>query len=68
MIKPFSLIAAMAMKNNGIGLKGDMPWPRIPREMKHFADITTSKEPLAFAPSDFAIKSCFFQSSLVTQQ
>jgi len=48
-IKPFTMIAAMCMKNNGIGLNGDLPWGRIPKEMKHFADVTTSKDPMAYS-------------------
>ena len=48
-IKPFTLIAAMCMKNNGIGLNGDLPWGRIPNEMKHFAEVTSSKEPLSYS-------------------
>lgn len=52
------------MKNNGIGLNGQMPWPRIPKEMKHFADITTSKEPFSFTNAEAALKNCFFQSAL----
>jgi dihydrofolate reductase len=50
----------MTMKNNGIGLNNELPWPKIPKEMKHFADITTSKEPLAFSGAESAFKSCFF--------
>jgi hypothetical protein len=59
-IKPFSLIAAMAMKNNGIGLNGQLPWGRIPKEMKHFADVTSSKDPMAYCSAEYAMKSCFF--------
>ena len=65
--KPFTVIAAMCLKNNGIGLKGDMPWPRIPKELKHFADVTTSKDPLAYSLGDYAMKSCLFSSGLTTQ-
>jgi hypothetical protein len=54
-IKPFSVIVAAGLKNNGIGLKGGMPWPRIPREMKHFADVTTSKEPMAYVTQEYAV-------------
>ncbi len=50
----------MCLKNGGIGLNGDLPWGRIPKELKHFADVTTNKEPLAYSQTDFAIKSCFF--------
>lgn len=57
----------MCLKNNGIGLKGDMPWPRIPKELKHFADVTTSKDPLAYSIGDYAMKSCLFSSGLTAQ-
>lgn len=56
------MIAAMCMKNNGIGLNGDLPWGRIPKEMKHFADVTSSRDPLAYTQADYAVKSTFFQS------
>lgn len=48
-IKPFSLVVAVA-KNDAIGFKGDLPWPKIPKEMKHFKEITMSKDPLSFTP------------------
>lgn len=57
--KPFSLIVAVS-KNEGIGFKGDLPWPKIPKEMRHFVNITSEKEPQAFGPHEHAIKSCFF--------
>ncbi len=38
--KPFSLVVAVA-SNGGIGYQGKLPWPYIPREMKHFVDVTT---------------------------
>lgn len=38
--KPFSLIVAVS-SNDGIGYQGHLPWPYIPKEMKHFVDITT---------------------------
>ena len=53
-------------KNNAIGKNGDLPWPRIPQDMKHFADITTSKDPMAFTPGEYAMKNCFFQNDLKT--
>ena len=66
-IKPFSLIVAVA-KNNAIGLKGDLPWAKIPKEMKHFKDITTSREPLSLTPSEYAFNNCFYQSELKLTQ
>ena len=56
----------MAMKNGGIGLNGQMPWPRIPNEMKHFADVTSMREPLAYTSADYALKGCFFQSGMTS--
>ena len=35
-----SLIVAMNNSNRGIGIKGKLPW-RIPKDMKHFARVTT---------------------------
>lgn len=51
-------------KNEGIGFKGDLPWPKIPKEMKHFVNITSSKEPMAFTPAEYALKNCFYQSDI----
>ena len=34
--KYFTVIVAASVKNNGIGLKNDIPWGRIPKELKHF--------------------------------
>lgn len=64
-IKPFSVIVACS-RNEGIGLRGDLPWPKIPKEMKHFVNVTQSKEPLAFTLGEQAVKSSglFFQSKL----
>ena len=42
-IKPFSLVVA-AGSNGAIGNMGNLPWPYIPKEMKHFVEITTYKE------------------------
>lgn len=61
--KPFSLVVAVA-KNGVIGNKGDLPWAKIPKEMKHFKEITMSKEPMAFSHSEYAQKFSFFQSGL----
>jgi dihydrofolate reductase len=49
-----------AAKNEAIGFKGDLPWPKIPKEMKHFKEVTMSKEPLSFSTSEYAFKNCFF--------
>ncbi len=65
--KPFSLVVAVA-KNEGIGFKGDLPWPKIPKEMKHFVNVTSSKDPLSFSTADQAMQSCFFQSDLKLQR
>ena len=40
-MKSFSLIVAVGSKNGGIGLKGGLPWPYLPKEMKHFVHVTT---------------------------
>lgn len=41
MIKPiFSIIVAVS-ENNVIGLKGDMPWKKLPADLKFFKDKTT---------------------------
>jgi len=58
-IKPFTVIVA-ATKSDGIGFKGDLPWPKIPKEMKHFVNVTSTKEPLGFSYADMAEKECFF--------
>lgn len=39
--KPFNLIAAVGKTNNGIGIKGGLPW-RYKEDMKHFYKITTT--------------------------
>lgn len=39
MKKQLGLIAAVA-NNRVIGFQGRMPWPRIPEDMKHFAELT----------------------------
>lgn len=36
----FSIIVAVS-ENNVIGLKGDMPWKKLPSDLKHFKDKTT---------------------------
>ncbi len=35
------MIAAVGAGNNVIGSKGDLPWPKIKSDMRHFRDITT---------------------------
>ncbi len=40
-----SLIVAMCNSNRGIGINGSIPW-RLPKDMKHFAKVTThTKDP-----------------------
>ena len=51
--KPFSIVVAVS-PNNGIGFKGQLPWPYIPKEMKHFADVTSSKKFLNYTESELA--------------
>ncbi|HAT68450.1 MAG: hypothetical protein A2481_03285 [Candidatus Yonathbacteria bacterium RIFOXYC2_FULL_47_9] len=35
-----NIIVAAGMGNHVIGANGDLPWGRIPKDMKHFRDIT----------------------------
>jgi hypothetical protein len=40
-----SLVVAMCNSNRGIGINGSIPW-RLPKDMKHFAKVTThTKDP-----------------------
>lgn len=41
-IQSISAIVAMT-QDFGIGNKGDLPWPRIPEDMKHFASLTAGR-------------------------
>lgn len=41
-MKKFSLIAAIAKDNLGIGYKGQLPWGRIPEDMARFKQITAN--------------------------
>lgn len=41
--KPYSLVVAVSA-NNGVGLKGKLPWPYIPRDMKHFVRMTSTSQ------------------------
>lgn len=41
--KQFSLIVAMA-KNRGIGLNGGFPWPMIKKDLKHFSQVTQTRQ------------------------
>lgn len=43
-----------ADKNNGIGKNGGLPWPYISRDMKHFASVTSSTEPLNLSDGQVA--------------
>lgn len=47
-LKPFSLVVAVS-RNNGIGNQGKLPWPYIPKEMRHFVEITSSLEDMAYS-------------------
>jgi dihydrofolate reductase len=38
-MRPLELVVAMS-RNRAIGKDGDLPWPRIPEDMKHFREIT----------------------------
>ena len=58
-LKPFSVVVAVS-KNNGIGLKGTLPWPHLQKDMKNFAQITSSKEPMSYSLGEMASKLCFF--------
>lgn len=40
-LKQFSIVVAKT-RDNGIGLDGNLPWPRLPIDMKQFYKITTS--------------------------
>lgn len=37
-----SIIVALSENNNGIGLNGKLPWGKIPADLKHFKNLTTS--------------------------
>jgi dihydrofolate reductase len=47
-LKKVSLIVAQD-QNGGIGNKGGLPWPYLSKDMKHFAQMTSSTEPLALS-------------------
>ena len=51
-IKPFSCILAYCRANMGIGFKGQLPWPMIRKDMKHFADTTSCPNSLTFSPTE----------------
>lgn len=41
MLKPkFNIIAAFCKANRGIGYKNDLPWKSIPKDMRHFKNLT----------------------------
>jgi len=48
----------------GIGFENNLPWPFLRADMKHFARITGSLEPMAESTLDNAAKSVFFNSAL----
>lgn len=41
MLKPYSIVVAASLKDQGIGFQGGLPWPYLPREMRHFVDTTS---------------------------
>ena len=46
MFKPFTLVFAITYPQRGFGYKGQLPWPYIPQEMKHFVRVTTQLNPM----------------------
>ena len=66
-IKPFSCIVAYCRSNQGIGMSGQLPWPMIKADLKHFAKVTSSTEPLGLNAFDQAQKIMLFNSPLRQQ-
>ena len=66
-IKPFNCIVAYCRKNNGIGMNGDLPWPMIKEDLKHFAKITSSTKSMTLDAFDQAKKSVLFNSPLLSK-
>ena len=64
LIKPFTCMVAYCRQNNGIGIKNALPWPMIKGDMKHFMDVTSSKENLHFDNVEQASSSLLFNSKL----
>lgn len=50
-------------RNRGIGLKGGFPWPMIPKDLKHFARMTSCVKQTA-SYDDYLRQACLFNSSL----
>jgi dihydrofolate reductase len=40
-VKDFACVVA-ADQNNGIGRHNDLPWPKLPADLKHFRDVTST--------------------------
>ena len=66
-IKPFTCIVAYCRHNNGIGMSGDLPWPMIRADLKHFAKITSSTKSMALDSYDQGKKSVLFNSPLLAK-
>ena len=60
--KQFSLIVAMA-KNRGIGLNGGFPWPMIKKDLKHFSQVTQTKQ-FGLSMAEMARERVFYQGSI----
>lgn len=56
--KSFSLIVAMA-KNRGIGLNGSFPWPMIKKDLKHFSQVTQTRQ-FGLSLAEMARQKVFF--------
>lgn len=61
--KPFSLCVAVS-RNNGIGKDGNLPWPMLSRDLKHFAQVTSSVEPMAQTEARKAKEMVMLQAGL----
>ena len=48
----------------GIGKEGQLPWPMLKADMKHFAQVTSSNEPMGMNVKKNAAKSLLFNSML----
>ena len=48
----------------GIGNKGDLPWPYIEKDSKHFDDLSKSTVPFSFSKQELSINNLIFNSNL----